>query len=713
MTNELGATGTEPKELDPPRTSWASHVIPIGLAALLFAIPFTAAFESAMHFAGTAIDGPFQLYNALRRIGGGFRPGIDFQFFHWLGVPYLHYWLYRLLGRGLRGSELARQMLSAVAYLLVFVTLFRAFTGDWRRTWYLTAAALAVSMALKMPALYAAQNGMLGVRSSLPTVLPAVWYLVADRRTRVIATGLTLGVAAFVSTEQGIAAALAYCLVSIVVIVAGGNRRVRSVETAAVLGLAVVTLLVALLAVGGPSGAAGAVRYNLQLVPLDQYWYFGTPPNDFISSWTAAPRMFARARQFGVAVAVAPVVALAQLRRAWRARDEETDAERRQFALTWLAVYGVISCAALLGIFTRAYMQPCLRVLIVLGLLELTRRTDLLEQRRSASNAPRNSPLAIRWPAAMALVSVVWMLLVAPTVRPLLLVSLPHVVRDHLFGGARFGISGFWAETLREGQRVLDERRGPDGQLPSLWSTYAGWLEARNGIFHPSFDYIIHALGEENRASYLERFRAQQPRVVQTVLPTNTLYETWIESTSWDFYQELLSKYALVAKTPWSFCWERQPVAGPQPRLLAVITPSEGTHSIRLPAAPASGQIPVTLLIVEVAYQTRNPLRRLPLLGASPRYLIGLEGAVMHTPVTLDPYKTMTRFPLVVVPGTAASLAFQTFSLLPGASYSVRSLRVFVLPVDPRNSPWLMDIVRQQESEFGPLPVRTSSRRPL
>ena len=97
------------------------------------AAAFVVAFEGAMHFAGTAIDGPFQLYNALRRIGAGQRPGVDFQFFHGLGIPYVHYWLYRLFGAGLRGSELARELLATLAYPVVYVAVFYAFTRSWTR----------------------------------------------------------------------------------------------------------------------------------------------------------------------------------------------------------------------------------------------------------------------------------------------------------------------------------------------------------------------------------------------------------------------------------------------------------------------------------------------------------------------------------------------------------------------------------------------------
>ena len=138
-----------------------------------------------MHFTGVAIDGPFQLYNALRRIQVGYRAGVDFQFFHGIGIPFLHYSAVPLLRRTSRGSELARQLVGAFVYPLVFLVFFRALhrrlaarvLAERRR-------AMAASFALHMSAVLFALNGMLGLRSTLPTLVPVALYLARDSRSR-------------------------------------------------------------------------------------------------------------------------------------------------------------------------------------------------------------------------------------------------------------------------------------------------------------------------------------------------------------------------------------------------------------------------------------------------------------------------------------------------------------------------------------------------
>jgi hypothetical protein len=680
-----------PTATGPALSSFAGSALPILLAALIFAVPFAIAVDSARHFSGVAIDGPFQLYNALRRIQGGFKPGIDFQFFHGIGIPFLHYPLYLLFGGRLEGSELARQLLSTLAYPVVFLVVFRAFTRDWRRTWWLTAAALAASIALHLTGLTNPLNGMLGLRSTMPMLVPAAFYVSRAGFQRTLVTGLCLGLALFLSTEQGIAAVLAFCVVSAVALFRPVDRPRRFVAAASTVLLGVATFLLLVFLVAG-RGTLGVLNYNFRAVPMDQYWYFGGPPNVFISSWARLPGMLIHVWPVGVALALIIVAAVVCLTRVARGRDAET--VRRLDALALFAVYGLVSCASLLGIFAAAYVQPCWRVLIVLALLGLTDAGDAVAF-RSSGNARVVVPV---WMPAAAVAAVVWLCVATPSALGIF-ASTPHVIGEHVIRRVPFGVAGIWPETMHDDEMVIASRTSPAGQLPSIWSTYSGWLEARYGIFHPSFDYIIHALGPANRAQYLGQFRATAPQLVQTVLPTYTQYEVWIEQTSWDFYEDLLKRYAVVQRTPWSLFWERQPADASPDQLLGEVAVDPGTQIAELPRVPSSPGMPVTLMTVEVEYRARNPLSRIPLVGSNPRFLVGITGGLPRYPVTLDPYVTRVRFPLVSAPGSTPTLAFRIFSLLPGTSLEVRHIRVWQVPVSPANQQWLADWVKQQSGQ--------------
>jgi hypothetical protein len=382
----------------------------------------------------------------------------------------------------------------------------------------------------------------------------------------------------------------------------------------------------------------------------------------------------------------------------WLWRDAHSERAREQFAFTVLALYGLISCASLLGTYVHAYVQPLLRVLLLLGAVHV----DRYYQRDEATRAQRPTLGVGRLVTLTVVAAMTLMFVVVPGATGTLFVSIPHLVRDHMLGGVGAVYGGIWPETIVSGQAVLDARRDSAGRPPTLWSTYAGLLEARNGLFHPSVDYIIHALGPANRSNYVDDFRRIRPLLTQTVLPTYTQYETWLEDTSWDFYVELLRHYQVVATTPWSLFWERtaDSAAAPAPFEVWSSKVAPGTDRIQLPVVPVIANVaPLVLLQVEIEYRAKNPMHALPIIGAIPRYFVRASEVLQRYPVTIDPYTTTTRFPLLAIRGKAPVLSWSTASLLPGAQLEVSAVRLFVVQTSPANEPWIKALVAQESGQ--------------
>lgn len=266
----------------------AAIVFSLGIFAVYLTIVIIQMLHHALEFDGFAMNGAFQALNPLRRLSDGQVIGRDFQFFHGLGIPLLHYPFYWLLGSDLTASEVARWMLQPLLFAASTVIFFRAVTRRW---WVvLLASSLTLFFCLlKLPAMVYPENSSLGLRALVPVLLmsvilvrqklasrPVGRYL--DRYQLACAGLLTAGF--LCGTEQGIAAAIAFTIVSLS-FAAGLTFKQRLVYFAKTAGLATVATftLLTFVTLGHP---LRPLHFALVDLPADQGWFFGAPPNTFL-----------------------------------------------------------------------------------------------------------------------------------------------------------------------------------------------------------------------------------------------------------------------------------------------------------------------------------------------------------------------------------------------------------------------------------------------
>lgn len=108
---------------------------------------------------------------------------------------------------------------------------------------------------------------------------------------------------------------------------------------------------------------------------------------------------------------------------------------------------------------------------------------------------------------------------------------------------------------LGESILATDEFLTPEDRI---FSTYASALETYRGQFQPSgTDYIIHALGDEAIASYMETFRAGDFDYVTTIREEYSVWEYWVQNANWYFYRELLAGYQPVYANKYQIFWKK------------------------------------------------------------------------------------------------------------------------------------------------------------
>ncbi|WP_367925444.1 hypothetical protein [uncultured Ruthenibacterium sp.] len=112
------------------------------------------------------------------------------------------------------------------------------------------------------------------------------------------------------------------------------------------------------------------------------------------------------------------------------------------------------------------------------------------------------------------------------------------------------GVSPFF-EAQREMQKVTEGH--------TLFSTYASALDDIRDEFQPTgVDYIIHALGDEACAQYVETFQEGKYDFVQTTNYSRWPWEPWLNGPNWTFYRELYSNYDFYSDYANWTLWEYQ-----------------------------------------------------------------------------------------------------------------------------------------------------------
>jgi hypothetical protein len=671
-----------------PTPAAADRVTPYGLAwgwiaalVVLIAGFASIALDTVYHFRDTPIDGPFQLYNGLRRLAAGQHYGGTFQVFHGPGVPYLHLIPFLMLGGDFLASEFARQIVSVGAAIAVLLAFFRAWCGNWRDTVVLSVIALIALVLLRVDALVFPINSMIGLRSTMPLVIgihllrrPSGWRAALERAA-LIAVAFACGI------EQGMASTAA--LVAVLGFTSLRRRDWRPLAESFVSAFAGVVLYVALVALMTPSGFGSVLRYNFTQVPTDQFWYFGGPPNPYLSR----PLQLLLFLERPLWTTLVLVMIVYTVRRLWRGAILP-DAPRRVAEL-FLMVYAMVSASSMLGTFAMVYFQPAVRVALFIALVALWRWWDTNRERL------RVSPMVRRHGPALVAATMTLVCIAMLPLRSIAVVRTPiHMLVTHLSASGRPTMSPDWLITARVGGEEFDRTAAAVGHVPVVWSTYSSLLEANKGVFNPSFDYIIHALGHDARRAYATSFVQTKPDLVQTLDPTYTAYEEWLSVHHWNFYRPLLRDYHLSAIGPWSFFWTRDSVAfDERPRLVGAGAVPAGQLGIALDGSGVPKDS-IGLFEVRLFYHTGNPLKKLPVVGGLPRYLVFVDGAANHLPISLAPYETEKAFPVVTYGPTQIRLLGSVQSITPGASLVFDSIRAERIGLSPRNRRWAQSFIR-------------------
>jgi hypothetical protein len=611
------------------------------------------AIDAGYDFDGEYADGPFQIFNPLRRLAAGQVAGHDFQFFHGIYVPLVHYPLFALLGKTLTASEVTRRVLSPIGTMLVLLVGWRWVTGRWKTTMFLTAASLLLLDQSPLRIILYAYGSVLPIRTLAPLLACAAFALPVRPVWAGILAGFFAGASLLLGSEQGIALLLAAGLVGLLEVLPGGKREARiALLAAAATAVATVAVLLAIATHGDSAAMRAILKYNFREVPEDQFWYFGAEPQPTLTRWGqffAGPHPFRPIVLSIVALAVA-------VRLRWRLRGSiEERSIRLVDAGILLVGYGAVSLGSLMALYIPKNVAACYRSLILFALAGLffASRTSAARGRSRLLLRPRLGR-AVLGGVALTVLCGFTRYPTTPSLLSGLLERPPKALHD--LQQPRPSITPEWMTDLTVFGEVA--RTIPH---PTVWSTYAGFPEYVANVFHPDTDYIIHALGLERRQRYLEAFDRARPDIVQTELLASFRFEEWLEVTTWPFYERVLRDYVPARLSNYSIFWRRRNATEPAPTFsppqpLAV----EQGHEI---AVPIPANTSSRLAVIHLKYTAQVHHRWLPLASKITHFLVSIDGARNQGRVPLNPAATEVTFPLRFAPGDAPVLRVSTKGL--------------------------------------------------
>lgn len=602
------------------------------------------ALNLALHMDTYATNGTFQLYNPLLRIAEGQVIAKDFPFFHGVGIPLLHYPLFAMMGKGVFAAEFVKNFVSTAVFLLATLLFFYTYFKN-------TQKAIIASAAFTILALYHVEvalpgNSLIGLRTTVPILAAAFMLWRPDWSITIKGCNvklyypilsILLGVSVACGTEQGLAASVAFGLVELAVYMKHWRNIHkwwwRYLVKIGLVGISIYAILT-ILTLGH---AHEALRYALLDVPKDQGWYFGMSPNDFLSPKTWHWLL----DELPYGILCLSVVLYTTVRK--------HTSSKQKYVAGFLISYGlIVFLVSATGYWLpKAQLQPLYRVLsmlliacIISCLFHFTAKIRVMKVRKKihivqggiVSLATASLTILIMW-------SMVDHLRIIKSLHP---VTTLKYAKEARHGNDNAHISTIWQKRLAAFKPYISP-------TDTIWETYSSiystTLGKRIGPIGGE-DYIIHALGKDRRANYTHDFIHSKAQFAITLKPTYFYYEEWLWIRHWDFYKHLFTNYEIITDNDAHILWKRRPStnqAHKEESLDIKHKPGQAYH-IEIPQSNTP-----QLLEIELHYK---PQQTIPIISSKlSRYSMSIEGSsAQRYLVSLPPYETIWRFPVVIMP---------------------------------------------------------------
>lgn len=662
------------------------------ILVLVYLILFS--YFHSIYFDGFPTDGPFQTFNSLRRLVSGQKPGIDFQVFHGIGIVYIQYPFYILFGKNLFASELSRWILSIFSYLFVYYIFFR--TVRFRKIFslLLSITLILLNSYLNFDTLLYPSISLLGLRSTAPILIGAMLLHISNKYPSThqlfrwprfeLLCSFTLALSFFMGSEHGLYALLSILIIQLFFPLHQKPFLRRLASAGSILVFSIFLVIFIFLVIDGIYFYK-PILYALSSVPSDQFWYFGVPPNLFVSN------IFDLIFDMSIfPLLLFNIILLYILIKLFHKKIDYTSTTNISIFI-YLIIYGFLTLVSLLGIAAVRYLEPIVRIDIIIFTVLLLQYLPIFISRKIHPNIIGQKKIISFFEK---LCKVILCCILTPFLifNSLDLYYFQHTLHDsssHTKKVQGVYLSPKWTFYYDKIQSYLPNTY--QFQNEDIWSTYAGLIEAEKNTFHPSTDYIIHALGSEARKKYIDDFIKIKPQYVITMNKGWFVYEEWLQNSTWQFYEPLLYNYtpykagfALLWKKNVSDTWLHSSKSWQN---IDDFPP----HNAPIQLPIQSEDIPKSLkneyiVIIKLTYNIHNPWKKVPIIGGTPRYFVNFSGTCSaKLPISLPPYYKEFTFPIIVKKEETPSINIEILPHLPYVDFELKDVQYRILDAPDEN----------------------------
>ena len=588
------------------------------ISVFLIIFSYTYFYKLRIDFA--ALNGSYQTFNPIRRVLDGETPSVDFNLYLGIGTTYVTALLTFLTGKNFAASHFSNAFLHLVGHFLVWFALLYL-VGLSSRKALLAASGITGLITLIFGSVYhlgdpplrrflegvnapftsslpllaflteLTHPGLsnLGLRSALPFLTALILLLAHHGLSQkpiwlVMICGVLVGMQPLWSNDYGFISALVLTLTAIAYILKqrhpGWQQAILLLVLSSVLSF---WGILSLISRGDPTVW---IQENVLGVAGDQFWYYlGTKVFE-LSDIFPEPFLY---YYLGILALFCLYVIL-------------SPANLRYALLTYIALttFGAGILSSVGGASAMRYFIPTLFVsyfVIAFCLWTILKKLIPIFL-KSDSKQWHCSSLLERWTAWKSPLIRILTFLVISFYGVGIAVAIDRIPSPpkpaNYFYVDQLG--GWLSKSFGRGVDIANEIESQTRELPPekrILSTYASMIDVLAGSKNVTgVDYIIHALGEQTRQRYRDRFLETKPEFITTLRVDYSNWENWVRRVNWWFYREFLTAYQPIDATFYNLIWKRleTPITPPNVDISCTIQP-QANNSVNL---VFSSQLPST-----------------------------------------------------------------------------------------------------------------------